>query len=302
MRVEKIELGGAGGAGADAGGAGGASLTAYLLDEPARCAVTPRPAVIVCPGGAYTHLADREGEPVAMAFAAAGCQAFVLRYTLGSPEPGRAAFPDCLDELARSVALVRERAGEFDVDPGRVYACGFSAGGHLALMLATTWDEVAGRLGVDPELVRLNGTIACYPLTDNRIAAAALADPDSGLDPHARVVLGQAACAMFGRSDPPLEEVEALSPVCLVDARTAPAFIWTTAEDKTVDPLNSLRYAAALSAAHVPFELHVFETGPHGMSLAGAATRGLPDNPRVNADAAQWVGLALRWLDRRPSR
>lgn len=292
MRIETIEL-------SQRVAGSSATLTAYLLDDLAKCEVTPRPAVIVCPGGSYTHLADREGEPVALAFAAEGCQAFVLRYTLGDPEGGNPAYPACFDELSQSVALLRERADEWEIDPNRVFVCGFSAGGHLVLMQGTAWRRQAERLGLEPELLRPSGVIAGYPLADVRGFGEFLFQM-SGLYPdHPAVKMGtECANAVFGRVDPSADEMDALTPVTLANAESSPTFIWATAEDKLVDPSNALKMASALSAAHVPVELHLFERGPHGMSLASSVTAG-PGGTRVDDDAAQWLDLAVRWIRRR---
>lgn len=307
MRIETIRLAELEGRAAAGGLLAGseATLTAYLLDDVGKCEVVPRAAVIVCPGGAYTHLADREAEPVAMAFAAAGCQAFVLRYSLGQasePAPGevaQAAFPRCLDELAASVALVRERAAGWDVDPGRVFVCGFSAGGHLALMLATTWQAQAERMGLgdEPELVRPSGEVLGYPLADVSAFADLLEAAPANSTSHAVQVGRAASRAMYGTTDPTREQILALSPVQLVSSQMPPAFVWGTGEDRTVDPRGAVALAGACLSHGVPCELHLFERGPHGMSLASPVVAG-PGGTRVDADAAQWLDLAIRWIRR----
>ena len=112
-----------------------ARLDAYLLSQvllPREGVTAPRPAVIICPGGSYQYTSLREAEPPAMAFLAAGIDAFVLHYSCAP----QARFPVALVQLARAVAHVRERAAQWNIDPRRIAVCGFSAGGHLAACLA----------------------------------------------------------------------------------------------------------------------------------------------------------------------
>lgn len=125
------------------------SLTTYLLDcSPELSNANVRPAVLICPGGAYSFCSDREGEPVALAFLAEGYHAFVLRYSLKQ----KAAFPAPLHDAEEALSLIRANAAAWRVDPDKIAVCGFSAGGHLAASLA-----VMGS-------VRPNAAILCYPV------------------------------------------------------------------------------------------------------------------------------------------
>ena len=114
----------------DIPGSKAATLDGYVLD----CELTlgqekKRPAVIVCPGGGYLYCSPREGEPVALRYAAAGFHAFVLRYSTGRDAGGFAP----LKEVSWAVQLLRENSEEWNIDPEKIVTCGFSAGGHLAL-------------------------------------------------------------------------------------------------------------------------------------------------------------------------
>ena len=109
-----------------------------------------RPALVICPGGGYVYLSPREAEPVALAYAAKGIQAFVLHYSLGWEVKG---FQP-LKEMDWAIGLIREHANDWYVDADKILACGFSAGGHLALS--------SGLLGKN----RPNGLILGYPATD----------------------------------------------------------------------------------------------------------------------------------------
>lgn len=119
-------------------------------------------AVIICPGGGYWQVVEREGAPVAKRFAQMGCQTFVLNYSV-LPD----GFPTSLLELARAVELVRTRADDWDVNPEQILVCGFSAGGHLACSLGVFWNRgmVYQTLGEENgENFRPNGMILAYPV------------------------------------------------------------------------------------------------------------------------------------------
>ena len=107
-----------------------ATLEGYILD----CEITlgqdtNRPAVIVCPGGGYLYCSPREAEPVALAYAARGIHAFILRYSTGWAAQGFVP----LEEIDWVIGYVRENAEKWHIDPEKILTCGFSAGGHLAL-------------------------------------------------------------------------------------------------------------------------------------------------------------------------
>lgn len=249
-------------------------LRAYL--RPSRKVLADdgrRWAVIVCPGGGYSLLAPGEGEPVALAFLAAGVQAFVLDYSV---EPVR--YPVALMELAASVAWVRRHAEEYGIDPRRIAVCGFSAGGHLAGCASNLWDSpVLASLGLTPEEMRPDASILCYPVITTQ---AREGQPLS-----------------FSRLLGPAREVP---PELLLDrsvtGRTPPTFLWATVTDDMVPVENTMLYAAALRRAGVPFELHLYGDGPHAMGLATAESAW--DPAHENPHAASWHGLCVEWLRR----
>ncbi|MEA5055341.1 MAG: alpha/beta hydrolase [Propionicimonas sp.] len=113
-------------------------LTCYLQDRSDELSnARVRPAVLVLPGGGYSFCSDREAEPVALAYLAEGFNAFVLRYAAGPDAPWTQSFADGQAGLA----WIRQHAGELDVDPARIAAVGFSAGGHLAASLGVAGDD-----------------------------------------------------------------------------------------------------------------------------------------------------------------
>ena len=230
-------------------------------------------AMLIVPGGSYARVAmDKEGYETARRMNAAGVTAFVLYYRL--PKDGwdrRADVP--LQDGQRAMRLIRANAGRYGVDPARVAAIGFSAGGHLTASLSTRHSaevyapvDAADRLPARPALVGL-----AYPVIT---MTPPFAHPGS-----AQNLLGET---------PSPEALAAYSPEKRVDARTPPTFLFHAVDDATVPVENSIAYLAALRAAKVPAELHVFEEGGHGCGIHLA--QGKP--------AAAWPDLFLAWAGR----
>lgn len=232
-------------------------------------------AVIICPGGGYELLAPGEGEPVALAFLAAGVQAFVLNYSVA---PAR--YPAALMELAASVAWVRAHGPEYGIDPRRIAVCGFSAGGHLAGCGANLWDHpVLAQLSLPPKEMRPDAAVLCYPVIST--------EAGGGHRMSFSRLLGQEA-----------EVPEELNLERSVTEGTPPTFLWATVTDATVPVENTMVYAAALREKGVPFELHLYGDGPHAMGLATAESAWKPEYE--NSHAAGWHGLCVEWLRRLP--
>lgn len=252
-------------------GRGHATLTTYVRSSSPEMSHAPRPAVVICPGGGYMFTSDREAEPIALRFLDKGFACFVLRYTVD----GSVRFPGALLELAASVALVRQRAAEWNVDPDKIVVCGFSAGGHLACSLGVLWDRPFLREALDkePAAFRPNGMILGYPV----ITSGPFAHEGSFHE-----LLG----GRYGEE----AAMELTSLEKQVSASTVPAFLWHTADDPAVPCENSLLLAGALRRHGVPFELHILPSGPHGLSLAEEET-GL-----IEASCQPWPDWAARWI------
>jgi len=284
-----------------------AYLQTYLLHDSGEFnQQKKRPAVIICPGGAYLGTSDREAEPVALRFAAAGYQAFVLRYNtyftefsldidtaMAGPKNPRSLWPNPLLDLARAISLVRQNADNWLVDPEHIAVCGFSAGGNLVGNLATRWHEpeLAEKLGVDSDTLKPNAVIMGYPVLDYMRMKEMSAV--SG-DPFADTMWKTSNQAIFGTEIPTDEQLCSISPVCAVSGKTAPCFIWHTANDNLVFVENSLALAFELSRFKIPYALHIFENGPHGLSLADETSAGSPE--MINPECQIWFELALTWL------
>lgn len=218
-----------------------AELVGYVIDNsPEMDPDRRRPAILIIPGGGYAIGSDRESEPVALQFLAAGYQAFVLKYSCA---PSR--YPVALLEMAEAMSMIRGHADEWHVDAGRVAAIGFSAGGHLAANLTTVSSDAELRdAGYDPAAVRPDALLLCYPvITSGRFAHRGSFDN----------LLGD------GKDDASL--LELLSIEKHVDATMPPVFIWHTITDQAVPVENSLLMIQACRDAGVSIEAHLFPQG-----------------------------------------
>jgi len=221
------------------------TLTAYEPDPEAATGA----AIVICPGGGYGGLASHEGKDYALWLNSHGITGFVLKYRLGS---AGYRHPRMLEDVARAVRLVRAKAREWRVDPTRIGVMGSSAGGHLASTLLTHFD--LGRPDSDDPVEREGSRpdlgILCYPV----ITMGQFTHQGSK-----RNLLGE---------NPSADLVQFLSNELQVTRQTPPVFIWHTLEDTAVPVENSLAFAAALRQAGVPFDLHIYERGRHGIGLA----------------------------------
>jgi len=210
--------------------------------------------VIICPGGGYINKAsDYEGEEIARMFNLNQISAFVLDYRV-SPD----RHPAPLNDLLRAIEIAKSSANDMGYLSDKIAVMGFSAGGHLAASASTMWTS---------KEQRPDATILCYPV----------------------ITMGKAAnidCKtnLFGET---FNDAIASDMSCenRVDRQTPPAFIWHTSDDDVVSVENSLLYASALSTKSVPFELHVFPKGPHGLGLA-----------KEDKIISSWSEMCVKWL------
>lgn len=229
-----------------------------------------RPAVLIFPGGGYEFLSDRENEPVALEFVRAGYCAFVLNCSVHTP------YPAPLNQALMAVGYIKQNATKYGIDANKIVAIGFSAGGHLAGLLAT-----ATRQEVDavPNGAKPNAVVLSYPV----VTMGAFTHQGSK-----NVITDN------GKINP-----DTLSVENRVDANSVPAFVWHTFEDDCVPVENSLLLVSAYRKANVPFALHVFEKGCHGMSICnGEVNAQLPIDVKYN-HVGKWFNLALDWLNSR---
>ena len=242
-----------------------ATLEGYILDCKIKLGQSAkRPAIVVCPGGGYVYCSPREAEPVALRYAAKGFHAFILRYSVGWDAAGFAP----LQEVSWAIGYIREHAEEWNVDPDRIATCGFSAGGHLAL--------AAGVKGEN----KPNAMILGYPAvtTPNHPMSNFMVKLLTG-----KKEVTDADCAEFSLEN-------------FITRDAPPVFMMATAEDG-LSPYGALLVANTYSRLGLGYELHMFQHGPHGYSLADETTAD-GSSQVLNPSFAHWHELSVDWLYR----
>lgn len=226
----------------------------------------PAGAVVICPGGGYAGRAAHEGKDIALRFNKLGFHAFVVQYRVA---PNR--FPVPQQDIFRAIKIVRSNAGNWNVKADKIAVCGFSAGGHLAASSGTLFNEVDANAGdkADNYSQRPDALILCYPVISS--------------GEHAHVgsfnnLLGEDASQEL-RKKYSLEKC--------ITGETPPAFLWHTSEDAAVPVENSLLFGLELRKHKIPFELHVFPEGRHGLGLGVD-----PGVPEIQV----WPELCATWL------
>lgn len=237
------------------------TLTCYVQDTPAAPQAL-RPALLVLPGGGYSHVSPREGEPIAQAYLARGYHAFVLDYSIAP-----AKFPTALREAAMAMAYIRANAAAFSIR--KVAAVGFSAGGHLCGTLGMLYDcpEVADIASAD--VVRPDVLGLCYPVTVSY-------QPTHG---------GSFRC-LCGE-DQALQN--RLSLDTLVRPDMPPVYLWHTREDDCVPCVGTLILGQKLVEQGVSCALHLYHRGWHGLATADAQTNDPTALCRISADVPGWI-------------
>ena len=234
-----------------------------------------RPTVIICPGGAYHSLSEREAEPIAMKYLSCGFNACVLYYAVCPNE-----FPTALLEGLCAIKYVREHAEELYADPDKIYVCGFSAGGHLAASIGTLWHEKESvKYFGDTEKVKPNGLVLSYPVIT------------SGEKAHR----GSFNNLLGENRKNDSAWLEYLSLENRVNEKTPPSFIWHTYEDNSVPVENSLYFTLQLKKYGIPAELHVFEKGHHGIATANTLTNKVDFALRTQS----WIDMSADWIKER---
>jgi len=233
------------------------TLTPYLPDNPSGA------AMLIIPGGGYGRIYEGQAEPFALWLNEQGIAAFVLRYRLGT---SGYRYPSQLQDAVEAMRQIREQAAKWKIDPHRIGAMGFSAGGHLLTTLLNRPEDgevpgadTQGRASPRPDIA-----IVCYPVI------SMIAKPHQN---SLKNLIGDA---------PGEELLVKTSSERQVRPGLPPVFLWQTNEDKVVSVEHSLLYAAALREHGIPHELHIYQHGKHGTGLIGT---GHP-----------WFGDLLFWL------
>lgn len=230
-----------------------------------------RPSMVILPGGAYAYCSEREAEPIALKFLDMGFNVFVLYY---STAPHR--YPSQLIEVAALFDYINKNAVELNCDAGKVGVVGFSAGGHLAAHYSNLWNSetVKERFGA---VYKPAASVLCYPVISTRNAHKGSFQNLAGFFPEKE------------------DDVNLFSCEKLVGNQTPPTFLFHTAPDGAVPVQNSLYYAEALAENKVPFELHIYPFGEHGISTADSLTLNEPNKNTLYT--SDWVIKMKRWLN-----
>lgn len=246
------------------------TVTTYILDSYERD--YDRPAVIVCPGGGYQFVSEREGERIALSYNAAGFHAFIVNYCVAPHK-----HPEPIKNVAKAIEIVRVNAKEWHVDKDKIAVCGFSAGGHLAASISNLWcdTEIFSQSVIESGICKPNASILAYPV----ITSGDFAHKGSFQN-------------LIGEDETDILWTK-MSLETRVSENTAPTFLWHTFEDGAVPVENSLFYANALRNRAIPFELHIYPTGEHGLSLVTDET--VWSIPKFNR-AYKWLDLSVEWM------
>lgn len=237
-----------------------------------------RDAILIFPGGAYSGICDdREGEPIALSFASKGINAFVLHYSVGR----KFSFPRQLIEASAAMKYIKDNHEKYNINPDRVFATGFSAGGHLCAALGTLWhikeiyDVIPMEYGYNKPL----GIIPVYPVVSGIIDGAHM----------------HSFCNILCKDDPDIDELTKYSLETRVDEKSSPACIIHTSSDDAVPVENALVFADAYRKAGRKFEMHIFYEAPHGIALGNDITslgEPLYDQPAL----ASWIDQSILWM------
>lgn len=239
-----------------------------------------------------------------------GYHAFVLRYSVYTEGennedmfsmPGKEAKPSCIfpkpmQDIGAAMMYIRKHSKEWKVNMEKVAICGFSAGAHNCAMYSVYYDkeEIAGFFGMEAEQMRPAAVILGYTMSDYTIM---LDEERKAADPVAAQLFRASCLSYLGTEEPDEEMIRKVSPSFHVNANTPPVFLWATSADSLVPVQNSIVMAKALADAAVPFEIHIFEEGMHGLSTASQASAG--NLWEVNREAAEWLPMCREWLHKR---
>jgi acetyl esterase/lipase len=240
-------------------------------------AIPKRPAIIILPGGAFTWLSETEAEPVALTFLKEGFNTFVLNYSVGD----FSGFPNPLDDVSKAIWEVRRNAGEWGIEPEQIALMGFSAGACISAMSATQWNTpgLAQRLGIPKEGIKPNAAVIGY--------GASLLSTIFDNTEDKELIVPQPGKLSADRT-------AELDVVNYVGPHTVPMFFWHNRYDKYVPLINPILMAEKMSKHKLPFELHIFQSGEHGMSVCNELSD--PLGEKKDKSVAVWVTLCIIWL------
>ncbi|MBZ0305135.1 MAG: alpha/beta hydrolase, partial [Anaerolineae bacterium] len=205
----------------------------------------------------------------------------------------KSIHPAPMRDIGKAFLTIHHHSDDWLVDANMIALCGFSAGAHNSAMYSVYWHEsvIYAHFGAEPAVFRPAAVILGYGIFDYHLMFGEI------LDSKAQEISDAAGIAFLGTTSPSHELLDAVSPALHVSKQTPPTFLWATVADELVPVENTTRMANALAKAGVPFEVHIFEGGMHGLSLADQSTAG--GLVQIDADAAKWIDLAEAWLKHR---
>jgi len=231
-------------------------------------------AVVILPGGGYTILAmEHEGRDYARWLAARGIVAVLVKYRVSGDDHAGYHFPVPLMDARRAIRLTRSKAAEWEVDPAKIGVMGSSAGGHLASMCATLWDEK-----IPAETADAIDALDCRPDFAVLVYPVISMAEKWGHGGSRRRLLGP---------EPDAELLARVTTDRRVNAKTPPCFLVHASDDGGVPLQNSMEFAARCAENRVPVVCHVFAEGGHGFGLNG------------KGDSVGWPLLFEKWLQAR---
>lgn len=233
-----------------------------------------RKAILVIPGGGYGAVCtEREGEPIGMAFMPYGYNAFVLHYPCQ-----KKPFPSHLIVASKAMKHIRDNAEKYNIDPEKVFAVGFSAGGHLAASLGTMWDldEIYDEIDMPRGYNKPDGMMLIYPVLSDHMGSFRY---------------------LFMNETPTEEQLAIANINNHVSENSSPAFIVHTSNDQIVPVRNATLFADKLAEKKIKFELHIYPDGPHGVALGNDITR-CGEAKWEDTSIAKWVENAVYWANK----
>lgn len=245
-----------------------AYLEMYCIDSSVK-----RACAVIVPGGGYLKTSDNEAGPVAIKFNQNGINAVCLRYTTNN-----CIYPKPIKELDMTLCYIEKNSEELNIDCQQIFLIGFSAGGNL---IANYLSYNASDFYRKSKIV-IKAQVLCYALLDFSNVICDNPEKQKLIELCTRAVMGNET------------DIERISPTFHVHAQLPPTFLWHTALDSLVACSNSVNYAERLHAFSIPYELHIFSQGEHGLSLADKTTA-RHDN-QVIKSVACWFDLMIDFI------
>ena len=253
-----------------------AYMEVYVQEASEELYITKRPLIIQFPGGGYWFVSDREDFPVALSLSSWGYNVAVVHYSVAP-----ATYPSQYIESFEALDYLIKHSEEYFIDTDKISVIGFSAGGHAAAMMATGCKDpfILKTFNVGEDYFKIQAMVLSYPV----ITGGEFAHRDSF------------NCLLGMEDSKDSQKAKEFSIENRVNKDTPKAFIWSTFEDELVPCENSLILANKLRSFGIPFELHIFEGGQHGLSLSSEITM-TKDRSCINKECEEWLVLLKNWL------